>query len=158
MKSDNFMIFFSGFIVGCIIFLIIMLILYSNRKGVFQYCSTEGLTCSISDYYNNPRDAMNQGYEFDDILYIKNDQLFYNRVKKESKKCNPGPNKEIKIKFPEYCIFENTNKNRTIWKDVGFMRNTYQNPDFDFVIKTDGDCKPQNENFTKSEILLLWNS
>src|SRR5690242_9482668 len=102
--------FVVGLIIGIIIMLILVMFFYSMRIYIFEYCPTGPKHCVDDDYYNNPSDALNRGYTVDEILHIENDMLYYNRVPK-NKNCTPDSDRSIRIRYPKYCSFINSQGN-----------------------------------------------
>jgi hypothetical protein len=96
--------FLIGLFIGIILILILILILYSTRLFIFKFTPTNYPPCRGGDYYNDPADAIANGYKVEDILSIKDGEMYYKRVQKISN-CTPEENQIVKIRHPEYCIF-----------------------------------------------------
>lgn len=98
--------FFIGLIIGVIIMIIIVWIAYASRTFVFTYCASNAPICTGNDYYNDPGQALANGAQLSDILFL-NDQneMFYKRVPATSS-CVPGPGQTVEILYPQYCLFQ----------------------------------------------------
>lgn len=98
-------VFFIGFLVGIVILLIIVWLLYINKIFFFEYCSETQPTCKRDNYFRNPSEAIANGYPVDEILTIKNGNMYFTRPP-VTNNCTPGNNQTILITFPEFCAFE----------------------------------------------------
>ena len=154
--NGRFVNFLIGFMLGIIFLFSIFLILYFTRTGTFQYCQVTPSLCSKYDYYNNPKDALRQGFELENLLSKKSGFLMYDRPKIETAKCNPGSNKQIIIDYPLYCMFEDQDGNASLWRDISFGRNNIQTSDYSYSITTQKNCVPEHEKFTKGNSVLFW--
>lgn len=96
--------FVIGLMIGLIIGLILVWITYSTRTFIFSNCPSHGEFCTASQYINDPSFALAYGYPLEDILFLKDGQLYYKRVKKDPF-CVPSPTELVKVQFPQYCLF-----------------------------------------------------
>jgi len=98
--------FFIGLIIGLIIMIVIMWIAYASRTFVFTYCASNAPICTGNDYYNDPGQALANGANINDILFLNDkNEMFYKRVPATSS-CVPGPGQTVEILYPQYCLFD----------------------------------------------------
>lgn len=143
----------TGFILGVILMLIIFIVMYMTNTGPFSYCSSSSPECTSSQYFNNPTNALRDGATLSNILFINNNQMMYNRVPREP--CAPGSNQTVPITYPQYCSF--TSSTGTVqFRDSFFEANIYRNGDE--VVRTNGNCVPDDDTYTSGTILLKWDS
>ena len=111
---------------------------------MFTYCPTQARPCGGANYYNNPGDALANGANINDILFLNDqNQMYYKRVPKNTD-CVPESNQIVHIMHPQYCSFSGPSP-PTTWRETAFGSNMYVN---DLVpsatISTSGDCHPVN--------------
>lgn len=139
--SYGWSIFFIGFLLGAIVSISIIWILYATHTFIFSNCVSQTRECVNADYYNDPGEAIAHGSSVEDILYIQNGELFYQRVPK-SNNCVPGTDQTIHILYPQYCTMSGTNITGT-WKETFFNSNIYDPTNvLGPQVVTDGNCIP----------------
>jgi hypothetical protein len=144
--------FVIGLILGMIIMLLIFWIAYSCRASVFSYCPHNIPKCTGADYYNDPGDALAHfpTLQANQILFLKDEKLYYTRVQKNSK-CSPESNQTVVIKYPEYCSFDGVQYEQTF-----FNSNVYKNGG---TITTQGNCIPNSgQGITNGVPLVKWDA
>jgi hypothetical protein len=107
MSDNNFsaVSLFIGLIFGAIIATVIMGICFIFGVGIFEYCSLARRTCGANDYYLDPGDALANGYNIDELLFLsQNNELLYRQGLK-STDCIPE-NQDVIIQYPQYCNFQ----------------------------------------------------
>lgn len=137
-----------GILIGILILLIIVYICYLTNVWLFTYCAnTQNNQCVNSDYYNNPSEAIAAGANINDILFIKDDIMYYKRVPKNPN-CFPGSDQTVEITNPQYCDFKYQDDS------VVEMRNTFFES-YDYFhdnqnVETVGNCVPNANSLAKS--------
>ena|SRR3990167_902775 len=97
--------FAIGLLIGMLIILLIMWPLYSTRTFVFSNCASQQRVCMAVDYYNDPAEAIANGADVNNILFLNaEDKLFYKRVQKNTN-CTPAKDQTIPILEPQYCDY-----------------------------------------------------
>lgn len=129
--------------------LILLWASYASRTFIFTTTPREYPQCLSSQYFNDPTNAIADGYTVDQLLAINSDdQLEYRRPPKEF--CVPGDNQVVTIRNPQYCLFTATQdgqqftfegKNHLF--DTPFYTSTSQIDGRTIDIITNGNCKPQ---------------
>jgi len=156
--SFEFISFTIGLLLGMIILLILVWIAFYTRTFLFTYCPTQARACSGPDYYNNPGEALSNGANINDILFL-NDQneMYYKRVPKTTN-CVPVSNQAVHIFFPQYCEFSDDKGLSNTYKSNSFGSNIYKpasglpGP----TITTSGNCDPNPGIYTDGVPLLKW--
>lgn len=144
MGNFEFISFIIGLLLGAIIMLLMVWIAYFTRTFIFTYCPTTSRTCGGADYYNNPGDALGNGAQINDILFInERDELLYKRVPKTGD-CTPGVGQTIVMMYPQYCTFTGTGGVSGTWKETAFNSNLYKPVDGTIgpTITTTNNCQP----------------
>ncbi len=135
--------FAVGLILGMIIMLVIVWILFATRTFIFEICPTSTPICHFADYINYPGLALYDGANLNDILFLKNEGLYYKRVPRSSD-CVPDPvTQTIKIPYPQYCQFTTADGSVTEGKQIRPGAPVY-NGDLNGVsysVMTDTNCK-----------------
>ena len=143
----------SSFVVGIFVGLLLMIILlwisYASRIFVFTTTPRDYPECRSSQYFNNPSNAINDGFQVSQILAINsNNQMEYRRVPKSL--CVPGDNQTVIINNPQYCLFTATKNGEEFTfeaKNPLFELPFYVSTstiDGDLIeVTTEGDCNPQ---------------
>lgn len=148
-----------SFFIGVFITVFIIMFFYATRIGIFRYCPTSTPYCSAIDYYNNPGNALANGANINDILFLdSNNQLLYKRVLKTNE-CVPQSNQTIIIKYPEYCSFTRNGRQDTTYRLTTFGSNIYKpvNNAALPTIVTDGNCIPTaGQYFDDGTPLIEW--
>ena len=145
-----------GFVMGMIITILLFWLLYDTRSFVFANCPVNQKQCSSADYYNDPGDAIANGYSASDILTIVDGVMYYTRVPKNDD-CTPGPNQTVQITNPQYCLFTpTTGGNSVVGKSVSFNNYNYLLEGTSSSLTTNGNCIPQGSSYT-GEPILEWN-
>lgn len=141
----EFVSFVIGLLLGGIITLLLIWIAYFTRSFLFTYCATNAdPPCAGADYYNNPGDALANGANINDILFLNDqNQLFYERVARVGS-CTPQANQIVNVLYPQYCSFSTTGGITGIWKETAFNSNIYKpaNGIPGPTITTTGNCIP----------------
>ena len=161
MASFDFISFVIGVLIGAIITLILIWAAYFTRSFLFTYCATESSLCAGADYFNNPGDALANGANINDILFL-NDQneLFYDRVPRTGD-CTPESNQIVNILYPQYCSFSTTGGVSGTWKETSFNSNIYKpaNGIPGPTITTTGNCIPTSGSSVETGIpLIRWDA
>lgn len=152
--------FVIGLILGMIILLTLVWLAYYTRVFLFTYCPTQSPACTLSSYYNNPADALANGSDINDILFINDqDEMYYKRVPKNGN-CIPQSNQTIHILHPEYCQFSNNNGLSVTYRSNGFGSNLYKQANGlpGPTITTTGNCDPVSDIYTSGVPLLQWDA
>lgn len=158
-STFNFVSFIIGGLIFSIITLLLVWIAYFSRIFMFTYCPSQAPVCHASDYFNNPGDAIANGANVGDILFIdKKGQMVYKRVPKTSN-CIPGTGQAVVIPFPQYCSFTNDSGVSGTYRDSGFNTNTYYPVSGDgSVVITSENCTPVTSGVQSGTILLQWDA
>lgn len=154
--------FFIGLIIGMIILLLIVWICYASNSFLFTYCSSNAPLCKGADYYNDPGEAIANGANINDILFLNDElKMFYKRVPAISS-CVPGPGQTVEILYPQYCSFQINGDS------IQGRAPTLNNPVYDVKVngveetvdtKNIGSCTPNDGEIATSGIpLLKWDS
>jgi hypothetical protein len=154
MASFDFTSFVIGLLIGMIVMLLLVWIAYYTRSFLFTNCPTTTPACAGADYYNNPGDAIANGAEVDDILFINQDQLFYKRVPRVSG-CVPESNQVVYIQYPQYCSFTTEQGTTETGKALQFNSPLYQVSGVANTVLTTGDCDPAPGTGVVSGVPLL---
>lgn len=97
--------FVIGIIIGIVIILIFVWIFYISRSFIFTYCAGNAPICTGNDFFNNPGNAIANGANIDDILFLNDkNEMFYKRVPATST-CVPSTGQTVEILYPQYCQF-----------------------------------------------------
>lgn len=147
--------FFIGLLVGMIIILVIIWITYATKTFLFSYCAGNPTFCKGDDYYNDPGDALTQGAQLDDILFLNDiNEMFYRRLPRNSS-CAPTNDQTVVIDNPQYCNF--TGPSGTVeGKSLQFNTPIYRLPNGS-TITSDGNCVPSGgSGFTSGVPELKW--
>jgi hypothetical protein len=157
---------FSSFSIGILLGLLIMLVLvwiaYNSRIFVFTYCPTSTPTCSASDYFNDPGEALAHGANIDDILFLNDKNiLLYKRVPNTTT-CTPGPNQIVPVPHPEFCSFSGSGLSGITGTRVSIHDlNTYNInvPGRKSTVLSRENCVPDTGQFVTSGIpLIQWST
>ncbi|CAH6418159.1 Hypothetical protein HVR_LOCUS34 [uncultured virus] len=127
-----------------IIMLLLIWIAYFTRSFIFTYCPTTSKTCGGADYYNNPGDALANGAQLNEILFLnEKNELLYKRVPRTTD-CTPGTGQTVDMVFPQYCAFSGPSGVSGTWKETAFNSNIYKPVDGTVgpTITTTKDCQP----------------
>lgn len=149
--------FVVGLMIGMIVILIIIWALYVSRVFMFTYCPKSYPNCAGGDYFNNPSDALDNGSNIDDILFIREGKLFYKRQPRTSQ-CVPEINQVKHIKNPQYCLFT-TNDGQVFQGRSESLNSSLYNLGNGMSVITQGDCHPVTpQNFVSGIPQLKWDS
>lgn len=97
--------FVVGIMIGLIIMLVVVWSLYTSRTFIFNICPKSSRICRLTDYINLPGIALADGAEIQDILFLREDGLYYKRVPRVPG-CIPLPaTQTVKVRYPQYCNF-----------------------------------------------------
>lgn len=144
MANYSFVSFVIGLLVGSIVVLLVTWAVYISRSFVFSYCPTKAVMCSSSDFFNNPSDALANGSNINDILFL-NDQniMYYKRVPRVST-CTVEGNSVVQILYPQFCSFSTSSGISGTWEDSSYGSNIYKpaNGQVGPTITTTGNCQP----------------
>lgn len=151
--------FFIGLLLGMIIMLIFIWIAYNTRSFVFTYCATGTRGCVGAQYYNDPGVALahNPQLTASDILFIRDDELWYTRVPRVTN-CIPESNQTIQIVQPQYCAFSGTGATNVTYRQIAPGSNIY-NPygTVGPTITTTANCDPSDgQTLTSGIPLIKW--
>lgn len=142
MASFDFTSFIIGLLVGMIIMLLFVWIAYYTRTFLFTYCPTTIPACSGADYYNDPGDALANGANINDILFLNDeDKMYYKRVPRVSG-CSPESNQIVYIQYPQYCSFTTEEGTTEIGRAIQYNSPIYQISGIKNTILTTEDCEP----------------
>jgi len=147
--------FLIGVIIGIIVIVILVWIAYQTRILIFSNCPTETRQCVSSDYFNDPGDALANGANLNEILFIVDNEMMYRRFKKVGT-CVPGSDQVVVITNPQYCLFT-IDSEQVEGKSISFNNFNYTIPSgtTSEIITTSGDCVPTNIA-TSGTIELKW--
>ena len=155
----SFISLIIGLLRGMIIMLLLVWFSYFTRTFLFTYCPTQARPCGGADYYNNPGDAIANGANINDILFINDDnQMLYKRVPKVTT-CVPQSDQIVVITYPQYCAFTDNTGTVNTFKTTAFESNIYKlaNGLPGPTITTTGNCVPSpGTPAVSGEILLDW--
>lgn len=131
-----------GVIMGMIIMLSIVWVAYAGNFFVFSYCATVTPYCMESDYINEVDEAIKKGFKKEDILFIKNNELYFKRPKK-TRQCVPTHDRTLKLDKPETCIFR-IDGNEYVGNQIFMGSSIYRVfvEGKEFKIPTSESCKP----------------
>lgn len=158
MASFDFISFIIGLLLGAIIMLVLVWIAYYTRTFLFTYCPTQARACNGPDYYNNPGEALANGANIDDILFLNDqDEMFYKRVPKTTN-CVPESNQTVHILYPQYCQFSDNSGLSGTYRSYSFGSNIYKpaNGLPGPTITTSGNCDPTPGIYIEGIPLLKW--
>lgn len=153
----EFISFVIGLLLGMIIMLIFIWIFYYSRLFIFTYCPKQTPIYDPSNYYINPGDAISNGSDINDILFINSqNELFYKQVSKHNNNHLSGLG--IHISHPQYCQFFDNTDNSIVYKSSSFGSNIYNPVDGSTapVVTTNANCSPISEIFTHGIPLIKW--
>lgn len=139
----SFISFLIGLLLGMILMLLLVWLSYFTRSFLFSYCPLQVPYCAGADYFNNPGEALSNGSQIDDILFIDDqNRMLYKRVPKVNN-CMPQNNQTINIEYPEYCEFT-TDTGTGVWRQTVYGSNIYEpaNGLPGPTITTNGNCVP----------------
>lgn len=151
--------FFIGLLLGMIIMLIFIWIAYNTRSFIFTYCATGTIGCAGNDYYNDPGLALgnNPQLKASDILFVRNDELFYTRVPRVTT-CTPENNQTVQITQPQYCAFSGTPGTDIVYRQIApgsNIYNPYGTPGS--TVTATSNCDPaEGQAFTQGIPLVKW--
>lgn len=158
MASWDTASFFIGLLLGMIIMLIMIWIFYNTRSFIFTYCASATRGCAGDDYYNNPGVALahNPQLSASDILFLRNDELYYTRVPRVNN-CTPEINQTIQIPQPQYCSFSGTGGTDVTYRQKDPGGDVYEpygsvGP----IVKTTANCEPTGATFNEGIPLVKW--
>ena len=144
-----------------IIMLLLVWLSYFTRTFLFSYCPTTMRACASVDYFNNPGDALANGSELDDILFINDEgEMVYKRVPRTNT-CYPQTNQVVDIEYPQYCSFTDSSGASGTWKATAFGSNIYKpaNGLPGATVTTLGNCDPAPGSAVVSgSVILAWDA
>lgn len=123
-----------GILIGVAIGLFIVWLLYITRAFVFSTCAVQYPVCSAQDYYENPGDAILNGSNIDNILFITPsssnvDTMVYLRQPKVNT-CTPSSaNQTVVVQYPQWCEFTDTASNKYQAENLSFNSSVYSYKD-----------------------------
>lgn len=136
-----------GVFIGMFLAFIITSISYYNRFFIFTACPGQEVRCRSDDYYTDPGDAIANGANSDDILFLDaSGDMLYKQVPKTQ--CSPGPSQDTFIKDPQYCIFTDDNGDSFEAKNQSFGSTYYTSTSkktilgHDIDVTTSSNCDP----------------
>lgn len=97
-----------GLLLGLIIAIIIFWILTWSRVFLYSTCPNGLVSCIGTDYFQNPGDAIAEGANVNDILFVQNGVLYYKRVPSNTNCVPNSTTQTVPVPFPEYCSFNVT--------------------------------------------------
>lgn len=153
MESWNWISFIIGFLFGLLAMTILVWIAYTVKTLAFAYCPSQQKACYSADYFNDPGDALANGANVADILYLNNGQMQYRRVKRISE-CAPQTDQTVTITNPQICLFNMAGQDR-LGKSIGFNNNRYLVNDGNVtqIIDTTSNCNPTNVGISGRPVL-----
>lgn len=159
--------FTIGLIAGFIIIIIITWILVYSRSFMFSVMPRRNRRniCSKRDYYADPGDAIADGSQVEDILFLnQDDKLLYKRVPR-STICTPlSATQTVTINHPQFCYFRGEDGNDYEGKNAEFDSPLYTYTGADgkeASVITSGNCTVISSDYdfvTGGLPLLKWNS
>lgn len=155
MAVWDFTSFVIGLLIGMIIMILLVWIAYYTRTFLFTSCPTSTPACAGADYYNNPGDALANGANINDILFL-NDQnvMLYKRVPRVSG-CTPESNQVVEIQYPQYCSFTTAEGTTETGKALQYNSPMYAVSGVKNPIITSGNCVPAPGTGAVSGVPLL---
>lgn len=149
----------TGFIIGVIITIIIVLLLYYSGAFIFKYCGTKN--CSNCDVYNDPGNAIANGYSIDNILLLINGIMFY-KAPKQSNNCILTSAVSIRTVTPQYCLFTTNTDEQFEGKNIDFdsplYTGTLNNVEYEVLAQNCNPIESDPNNVVSGEPLLKWDS
>lgn len=97
-----------GMLLGAIIVIILFWLLTWSRSFVYSTCPNNLVYCIGTDYFQNPGDAIAEGANVNDILFVQNGVLYYKRIPSNTNCVPNSVTQTVPIPFPEYCSFTMT--------------------------------------------------
>lgn len=154
MASFSFSSFIIGLLLGMILMLLLVWIAYYSRSFLFTYCPTQMTVCTAADYYNNPGDALANGANIDDILFLNDkNELFYQRVPNNAN-CIPSSNQTVEILYPQYCEFSGDGITGVTGKAIQFNSATYNVSEYP-TVDTVQSCIPVAGSYVDMGVPLI---
>lgn len=155
----DFFSFIVGFLLGMIVMLLIVWLAYSTRTAMFSYCPRNPPICRGNDYYNNPGEALTNGYDINRLLYINDKgEMYYRRVT-NAVGCIPDQGQTIHIRYPQYCQFKDQNGSTVAGKSIYYGSNIYKLQNGTSTsVQTLQDCVPNDSEtfYYAGRPLLKW--
>lgn len=142
MAGFDFISFIIGLLLGMILLLLLVWMAYYERWFMFAYCPSQARYCGGADYYNNPGDAITNGSNINDILFLNDSgELVYQRVPRVTT-CIPDHGQTVVVKYPQYCSFSDGGTD-SVWRETAFNSNVYTSQDGTIGnLTTTGNCQP----------------
>lgn len=142
MASFDFTSFIIGVLIGMIILLLLVWIAYYTRIFLFTNCATSTPACAGADYYNDPGDALANGANINDILFLNDEnEMLYKRIPRV-RNCVPESNQIVQIQFPQYCSFTTADNTTEVGKSLQFNSPIYIISGVPNPVVTTGNCEP----------------
>jgi len=135
----DFLSVLVGIFIGMLLMLLLVWIAYLARVFAFAYCADGPRLCKGSEYYNDPGDALANGAQLSDILFLNDEnELLYKRLPKISN-CTPGEDQLVTIMYPQYCSFT-INGTTITGEAIAYNSPIYQAGSN--TVTTSGNCTP----------------
>ena len=129
-----------GLVIGLVIASIVILILFVGRVSIFSICPVSTPPCTAAQYFNDPGDAILNGAQASQILFLDGPNLLYKRVPKVPGCIPNGSTQTITIKYPQYCDFTLLNGTTVTAKSTALESPAYTSGDIQIL--TSGNCVP----------------
>jgi hypothetical protein len=153
MEVWNWISFIIGFLFGLLAMTILVWIAYTVKTLAFAYCPSQQKACFSSDYFNDPGDALADGANLDDILFLTDGTMKYRRVKR-TPDCTPQSDQVVTIANPQICLFTITGQDR-LGKSIGFNNPRYlvNTGTITEVLDTTSNCQPVDPTISGRPVL-----
>lgn len=143
MNSSAWLLFAAGVAIGIAISFIILTILYLFRVFVFKYVPPRNRYCTWSEVFRTPQEAIDAGFDPEDILSIKDGRVVYTPPP-SAYNCHANPRFVVVVNNPPYCIFDNETIGEQIQDGTGLYRVNGNES-----VRAD-NCKPQSKQRFKT--------
>lgn len=100
-NKRGYLAFGIGAVTALLIYTIILWVSYQTRIFVFSYCPNVTPYCLSGDYINSVDEALNMGYELNDIMSVEDGILYFDPPRSNSH-CAVKRSFKRKIKCPKY--------------------------------------------------------
>lgn len=157
-----------GILLGTIISLAIVAIFWYTRSLMFSVCPVSQPACRSQDYLQDPGDALANGSNINDILFLNGDQekptLVYKRVP-STNTCTPSPsNQTVVVQYPQWCQFRTTGDQLYEGRNLIFGSPTYSykdqtNTEVHVFVNPGGQCDVRSSTgnvVVSGKSLLKW--
>lgn len=94
-----------GILLGMIIAIILFWLAFWSRTFIYTVCPLNQVACLYAEYWNDPGNAILEGSQVSDILFIDDGKMYYKRVPNTTSCIPVSLNQTVYIPFPQYCSF-----------------------------------------------------